>query len=202
MAKLEHLAGPDGPPVLWDLYPPSVIDELRRLWDERERFLTALDRLPQTLCHHDTFRRNLLVRRGPEGEELVAVDWAYAGHGAVGEELEQLVVASLFFFETMGIAPRDLDANCFASYVAGLREAGWAGDERLVRLGYTANAALRHTVGLVRYLLPTVTDPAPPPWVEDLLGRPFAEVVEGLAELWPFQFELADEARALLPAVG
>jgi len=59
---LEHLAGPGGPPVLWHLYPPSVVDELRHLWDEREHFLTALDRLPQTFCHHDTFRRNLLVR--------------------------------------------------------------------------------------------------------------------------------------------
>ena len=80
----------------------------------------------------------------------MAVDWAYAGHGAVGEELEQLVVASLYFFEHAGIAPHDLDAACFAGYVAGLREAGWAGDERLVRLGFTADAALRHTVGLVR----------------------------------------------------
>ena len=35
-----------------------------------------------------------------------------------------------------------------------------------------------------------------------MLGRPFAEVVEGWAELWPFQFELADEARAMLRAVG
>ena len=77
----------------------------------------------------------------------MAVDWAYAGHGAVGEELVPLVVGSLFFFEAVGIAPRDLDAACFAGYVAGLREAGWAGDERLVRLGFTADAALRYTVG-------------------------------------------------------
>ena len=188
--------------MLGQLYPPPVIAELRRLWDERERFLTALDRLPRTFCHHDAFRRNLLVRPGPEGEELVALDWAYSGHGAVGEELVQLVVASLFFFETMGIAPRDLEAACFAAYVAGLREAGWAGDERLVRLGFTADAALRHTVGLVRCLLPVVTDPTLRPDMEDLFGRPFAEVVEGWAELWPYQFELAEEARALLPVVG
>jgi hypothetical protein len=112
------------------------------------------------------------------------------------------VVASLFFFQTIGIAPRDLETACFASYVAGLRDAGWTGDERLVRLGYTANAALRHTVGLVRHLLPAVTDPAPPPWVDDLFGSQFAEVVEGWSELWSFQFELAEEARALLPTVG
>jgi hypothetical protein len=202
IAELDRLDIPGRPPLLWQLYPPPVIDELRRLWEERERFLTALDRLPRTFCHHDAFRRNLLVRRGPESEELVAVDWAYSGLGAVGEELEQVVVASLFFFETMDIAPRDLDAACFAAYVAGLREAGWAGDERLVRLGFTANAALRHTVGLLAPMLQVVTDPALPADVEAFFGRSFAQVLEGWAELWPFQFELAEEARALLPTVG
>jgi hypothetical protein len=202
VAELERLAGPGSPPSLWQLYPPPVIDELRRLWEERERFLTALDRLPQTFCHHDAFRRNLLVRRGPEGEELVALDWTQTGHGAVGQELAQLVVASLIFFETMGIAPRDLDAVCFAGYVAGLREAGWTGEERLVRLGFTAAAALHNTIGLLAPVLPMVTDPTLRSAVEDMLGRPFAEVLEGWADLWPFQFELADEARALLPAVG
>jgi Phosphotransferase enzyme family len=202
VAELERLAVPGGPPLLRQLYPPPVVTELRRLWDERERFLTALDRLPRTFCHHDAFRRNLLVRQGPEGEELVALDWTQAGHGAVGEELAQLVVASLLYFETAGVAPRDLDAACFAGYVAGLREAGWVGDERLVRLGFTSDAALHNTVGLLHLLLPVVTDPALRPVVEDLLGRPLEEVVEGWVELWPFQFELADEARALLPAVG
>ena len=47
-----------------------------------------------------------------------------------------------------------------------------------------------------------MTDPALRPVVEDLFGRPLEEVVEGWAELWPFQFGLAEEARALLPAVG
>ena len=201
VAELERLDGPGGPPLLRQLYPPPVVTGLRRLWDERERFLAALDRLPRTFCHHDAFRRNLLVQQGPE-EELVALDWTQAGHGAVGEELAQLVVASLLYFETMGIAPRDLDAACFAAYVAGLREAGWLGDERLVRLGFTADAALHNTVGLLQLVLPVVTDPALHSCVEDLLGRPFAEVVEGWAALWPFQLGLAAEARALLPMVG
>jgi hypothetical protein len=202
VAELERIAGPGSPPLQRQLYPPPVVTELRRLWDERERFLTALDRLPWTFCHHDAFRRNLLVRQGPEGEELVALDWTQAGHGAVGEELAQLVVASLLYFETMGISPRDLDAACFAGYVAGLREAGWAEEERLVRLGFTADAALHNTIGLLPRVLPMVTDPTLRPAVEDMLRRPFAEVVEGWAELWPFQFELADEARAMLRAVG
>ena len=86
--------------------------------------------------------------------------------------------------------------------MAGLREAGWVGDERLVRLGFTAAAALRYTVGILRLVLPVVTDPALRPDMEDVFRRPFAEVVEGWTELWPFQRGLVEEARALLPTVS
>ena len=202
IAELERLAGPDASPLVRQLYPSPVVTEIKRLWMERERFLVGLDRLPRTFCHHDAFRRNLLIRVGPVGEELVALDWAYAGHGAVGEELGQLVVASLFFFETVEIAPRELDAACFASYVAGLREAGWTGGEHLVRLGFTTAAALRHTVGLLHLILPVVSDPALRPAMEELFGSPLEEVVEAWAELWSFQFELAEEARVLLALVS
>jgi hypothetical protein len=202
VGDLERLAGPGASPLARQLYPSPVVSEFTQLWTERERFLAALDQLPRTFCHHDAFRRNLLHRAGSEGEELVAVDWAYTGHGAVGEELGQLVVASLFFYEAVGIAPRELDAACFAGYVAGLREAGWVGDERLVRLGFTAAAALRHTVGLLRLVLPVVIDPALRPAMEDLFRRPLEAVIEGWAELWSFQFGLAEEARALLLLAG
>ena len=202
VAELERLAVPGGPPALQQVYPPPVVAEVRRLWEERERFLTALDRLPRTFCHQDAFRRNLLLRAGPEGEELVAIDWAFAGHGAVGEDLEQLVVPSLIFFETAEVTPRELDAACFAGYVAGLREAGWVGDERHVRLGFTAAAALRNTVGTLQLDLPLLSDPTLRPAVEDMLGRPHEEALDAWTGLWPFQFALAEEARALLRVVG
>ena len=202
VAALERLAGSDASPLERMLYPPSVVVEITRLWTERERFLTALDRLPQTFCHLDAFRRNLLHRAGPDGEEVVAIDWSYAGHGAVGQDLGQLVVASLQFFETVGIAPRDLDAACFAGYVAWLREAGWVGDERLARLGFTADAGLHSSVGLLGRIWSRVSDLAQRPVVEDQFGRSLEAVVAAWAELWPFQFALAEEARALLRAVG
>ena len=31
--------------------------------------LTALDRLPTTFCHQDAFRRNLLLRAGPDNRQ-------------------------------------------------------------------------------------------------------------------------------------
>ena len=85
------------------------------------------------------------------------------------------MVASLYFFEAVGIAPRDLDAACFAGYVAGLREAGWVGDERLVRLGFTADAALRFTVGALRLVLPLADRPGPAPG----RGRPVRAPIRG-----------------------
>jgi len=198
LTELDRLVGAGGPPLLRQLYPSPVVAKLWRLWTERERFLAALGRLPQTFCHHDAFRRNLLHRPGSDGAELVAIDWAFAGHGAVGEELGQLVMASLYFFEAAGIEPHDLAATCFAAYVAGLRDAGWAGDERLVRLGFAVDAALRTTLGLVRVIVPLVADSARRPITEERFGRPLEDVVTAWTALWPLQFELAEEARAML----
>jgi hypothetical protein len=200
VAALGHLAGPGDASLARRLYPPPVVAELKRLWAEREAFLAALDQLPPTFCHLDAFRRNLLGRAGPEGEELVALDWAYAGRGAVGEELAPLVVAGLLFFEAEGIAPRELDAVCFAAYLEGLQEAGWAGDERQVRLGFAAAGALRYTLGALRLILPVLADPTRHAAMEAIFERTLAEAVDAWAGLWPFQFGLAAEARALLAA--
>src|SRR4029079_500712 len=77
VADLERLADSGVSPLARQLCPPSVVVAITRLWTERDRFLAALDWLPQTFCHLDAFRRNLLIRAGPAGEELVAIDWAY-----------------------------------------------------------------------------------------------------------------------------
>jgi hypothetical protein len=70
-----------------------------------------------------------------------------------------------------------------------------------VRLGYTAALALRHTVALLQLMVPPLSDPAVYPAVEELFGFPLEELMERWAALWPFQFELAEEARALMPLV-
>ncbi len=191
----------DGQPLLRLLFPPAAVAQTRRLWTERERYLTALDRLPQTICHHDAFRRNLFARRGPDGsEQTVAVDWAFAGSGAVGADLAPLVVGSLFFFEVADVAPRELAETALAAYATGLREAGWDDDERAVRLGFLATAALLYTVGPLGLVVAELSDPTQYPALELALGRPMAEAVACWVELQAFQFALADEAQRLLTA--
>jgi Phosphotransferase enzyme family len=181
-------------------FPPAVVAWVRGLWAEREAFLTALDRLPQTVCHHDAFRRNLFARRCADGtEQTVAVDWAFMGIGAVGAELAPLVMGSLLLFEVVDAPPRDLVETALAGYLMGLREVGWRSDEGLIRLGFLATAALLYTVCSAGFMVALLDDPSRYPAFERSLGRPMAEAVTGWVELWPFQVELVEEARRLLP---
>jgi hypothetical protein len=62
-------------------------DLLVRLARAADRVYPLLDRLPQTLLHHDVWLPNL----GISGDRTVLVDWAFAGVGPPGSELSQTV---------------------------------------------------------------------------------------------------------------
>jgi AcrR family transcriptional regulator len=135
--SLEH-------PLLRRFLPGDTGKAFFDLWTERKMFLNALDRLPHTICHLDAFRRNLFARVGADGrDQTVAIDWAFVGTGAIGEEIEPLVLRSLAFGEVEPGEAHELDEAVFAGYLDGLRDAGWRGDPRQARLGYTAAAASR-----------------------------------------------------------
>lgn len=113
---------------------------LTRLWDERELLLQAVEGLPQTLCHLDVWPKNLVESAGRH----VLLDWAFVGVGAVGEDAANLVPDCVWD----GFLPVDalptLAERVWTGYLGGLREAGWTGDERLARLGFTAGGAAKY----------------------------------------------------------
>lgn len=83
------------------------------------------------------WRREADIRR-PTGE-VVLLDWAFAGDGAVGEDLGNHVPdAALDLFWPVERLP-ELDAACTGAHLEGLRESGWSGEADLVRLGTTAS---------------------------------------------------------------
>jgi hypothetical protein len=97
-ASSKLAAGHRAHPLVGRIYPADLSAELKNLWKCRDILLAALDRLPQVLCHHDAFRRNLFLRSG----RLLAVDWAFLGVGPLGAELAPLVTGSAAF---LGIGP-------------------------------------------------------------------------------------------------
>jgi hypothetical protein len=193
--SLEH-------PLVCRLLPGEISDTVFRCWAERERFFDALDRLPHTICHLDAFRRNLFARRTADGrDQTVAIDWAFVGTGAIGKEIEPLANRSLAFLEVELAKARELDDIVSGGYLDGLCDAGWQGDPRQVRLGYTAATALRTLVSLGQ-ILPALLDESRHIRVEQAFGHSIEETVDHIAELVRFQLDLADEARELMGSLG
>jgi hypothetical protein len=185
-------------PLVRYVYPEGVARSFLRSWTERELLLDRLDRLPHTLSHLDAFRRNLLDRRLSDGsEQTLALDWAFVGKGALGEELGPLIQASIEFFEAEGIAAQELEEAALQGYLDGLTDAGWRDDPKVVRFGYAASTALRYGVGTVRLVLPVLLDERLHARVEVLLGRPIKEVLEKWAAETGNIVSLTDEAQQL-----
>jgi hypothetical protein len=184
----------DHPLIRREWPDPAVLDRSIRLWREREVFYGALARLPRALCHLDFFRLNLFAVRAPNGaDETVGVDWAFVGTAAVGEELAQLVAASVVHAGDYADRVRDLGEVCFAGYLEGLREVGWSGDARLARLGYAA--------GMIRFggtWTPLLLNNSAEIAAVERAWGPYGEFVDRWATVRRFLLDLADEARLLM----
>ena len=131
-------------PCLRAAFPQPIAEDILRLWSRYENFFAVLDKLPQTFCHLDAYRPNLFLRRDLWGaSQTVAIDWVFTGIAGVGEEIANLLAASLIWLEYDAASAQRLDQAIFSSYLKGLYDAGWHGDDRLARLGYTTACALR-----------------------------------------------------------
>jgi hypothetical protein len=177
-------------------WPDGLVDRLLRLWQERDAFLEALERLPQAFCHLDAFPRNLLI--DDRTEVVVALDWSFAGIGGVGTEIAPMIPASVWFFDAEPGEMEGLSELVFAGYIEGLRAVGWRGDHQLVRFGYTAAAALHY--GLFPVGVFMLNDHLRERF-ERVLAHPAGEIADRWAEAAGFLLHQADEARRLLPVI-
>jgi len=187
--SLEH-------PVIQQMYPAGQAQTILDLWDKRETFFRTLEQLPQTVCHNDAFRRNLFRRHTGDGrDQTIAIDWANLGWGAVGEEVATMVMGNLAFNEVDWTLVAEFTTLMFESYLDGLRDAGWNGDPRMVRLGFTAAAAMKYSLPYGLQYLCTEEGQA---WLGQLLHQNREEALSGLVEKRAFTLDLADEARSLM----
>lgn len=164
------------------------------LWAERETFLGALDQLPQTICHYDAFRRNLLAR----GDETVALDWTFVGPGPLGADLAGMLWVSFVFNNLSAAQLEALTEPALAAYIAGLRDAGWQGDERLARLGYMASFPIRVLVS-AGYDTLLFLDESKHARFEAITGLPIGDYMAGnVAVVQPLIRKISDEARTAI----
>jgi hypothetical protein len=178
--------------------PEEDSDRFFRLWEERERFLDALDRLPQTICHFDVFRRNLFARKTAAGDEqTVVIDWAFVGRGPIGADLNPLVWMGIALGGVGMGKLHDLEEIVFEGYLEGLREAGWQADPQQVRLGYTA-ASVRYLFPELGRWLAFILDESLHAAAEQEIGYPMGDVFDTFALMRRLLFSKLDEARDLM----
>lgn len=184
-------------PIAGRIFTPDLIDDFTGLWSVREKFYEALDQLPQTLCHNDVFPRNVFIAGDGHPDRSLAIDWAFCGPGAVGQDLATLIGITQAFRESRPERWDDLERDCLDGYAEGLRQAGWNGTNEVL-VGYLLANALRVGMGSVAPLLSvTLTTEH-----QDLVTRAFKcsydAFVANSAASMQFQQRRIRQAKALL----
>ncbi|TXR57658.1 aminoglycoside phosphotransferase [Quadrisphaera setariae] len=123
-------------PLVREAWPPSLRSGWVRLLRARQELLRLEESLPRTRCHLDVWVANEIRR--PTGE-VVLLDWAFAGDGAVGEDVGNHVPDAVFDLFWPAERFAELEDACVSAYLAGLREAGWRGSTDEARLGVLAS---------------------------------------------------------------
>jgi hypothetical protein len=171
--------------------------KMRQLWAEREKFITALDHLPQTVSHGDCYSRNLFDRDG----RTILIDWQLARISVVGTDPSQIISGTVAFDDLSVNQARALDPVVFERYVQGLRESGWCGDPRSVRLGYTAFAAI-HNLFRMLHVQNALKYEAGQKFLQSKGGHSLDRHIDQWIEMFEFFDNLADEARSLISILG
>jgi hypothetical protein len=188
-------------PLVREAFPEPFGDETLRIWDERKRMLDLLERLPQTLDHLDAWPRNLFSVERADGEpDTVAIDWAYVGIGALGEDAGNLVPDSMLDYHVHSDHAHELHRLVLDGYLEGLAEGGWHGDERMPRFALAATASLKY-VWMTPWLVHRALDAERLGQLEERFGLPGPELLRRRGQVMYLLRDLAAEARALAPAL-
>ena len=180
--------------------PGGLIDRARRVRDERHRLLDALDRLPQILVHGDADRRNFSPgaarRRGGDCGDRLGLDMGVA---ALGEELVNLVAASVLWFQAEVRVLPALAEACLDGFSAGLADAGWQGDARRARTSFAIGTALRF--GPLGPFTPMLQYPEMGRAMARSSGYEPEELADCMAAVQRFAYDQLDAVRSDLAAL-
>jgi hypothetical protein len=112
-------------------------------------------------------------------DRTVAIDWSFVGIAPAGQDLAILIGGSRTWLDAEANELTSMSKRAFASYIEGLQQSGWRGDERVVRFAYAASTVL--------YVAPIV-------WVERKCGRLAEDIARAWVVLLDHALELAEEA--------
>jgi hypothetical protein len=142
----------EGPPRLaqvadedWDhpsvaVWPAELRQRLRRLYADHSWQAAIAASAERTLCHLDVWPANLIDADGTS----VLFDWSFAGDGAVGEDVSNLIIDSCTDgLMDVALLP-EIAQTATDGYLRGLRDGGWTGSADAVRTTIAACGAAKY----------------------------------------------------------
>ncbi|MGH8878663.1 MAG: phosphotransferase [Stackebrandtia sp.] len=140
-------------PTAVRFWPEALLDGLRRLWERRSALFSAAEQLPRTVCHLDVWPKNLFARDA----ESVLIDWAFLGHGAVGEDIGNLIPDTVLdgLFDVRQLD--EIRETVTDSYIEGYRSAGGPVPDADIRRAVALTGAAKYA-WLAPMMLRRLTD--------------------------------------------
>jgi hypothetical protein len=189
-------------PIVQDALNDKQKLRLLQLIVENLRFDIVNSHLPQVLCHNDVHRKNFIWTHSPKTgeEELIGIDWAFTGPGAVGNDLGELVGNSIYFFDYDPYDVETLEAALLDGYLSGIADHRVEIDPRLVKLGYLISLSfwMETLPGWTGFILP----PDSGVNVQAMYEHSAKEVLSSWVYINAFCLDRADEARSLIKQLG
>ncbi|HVV75865.1 MAG TPA: phosphotransferase [Mycobacteriales bacterium] len=140
--------------AVWAAEPLQMLDFLRdryaAIWARREELLTIVEAAPQCVVHCDFWPHNLIAA---DDGTTVAVDWSQVGIGAVGQDLDQLTLDSVWMQVLPDVDIEDIEAQVVPSYLAGLQANGADVSADELDAWYAAAAAAHYGPMLTMYAM-------------------------------------------------
>jgi len=116
-------------------------ERIASLWAQRESLLEIADEPPLAIAHWDLWPANLYVTNDGEA---VAIDWSQVGVSGITHDLDQITLDTVWMQVRPDESLEELEERILRSYVAGLRDGGYAARPQDIRRWYAAAAALRY----------------------------------------------------------
>jgi hypothetical protein len=166
---------------------------LAELWTQREALLEIVEQAPRCLVHCDFWPTNLIAA---DDGTTVAIDWSQVGIGAIGQDLDQIVLDPVWMQVLPGADLDALESHVLSAYLAGLGTAGLDVDADELQRWYAAAAAVHYAPMLTMHA-DTLRDPDRVAALEIRHDLPISSITANKARVIDHALSLGEQLLAI-----
>ena len=201
-AAFEDMPDIRNAPYIKAVAPTGGIDRFLRHWTDGEQLISVIDGLEKGIAHYDAHPKNFFIlNHQAETPITVAVDWPKVGTAPLGTDLGLFVYSPLVWLEISADDAKGLVEPIFDGYMRGIRNAGWNGNESLIRMSYLASIGVDGGNSVAWMAHRAATDDNARDFMVDTIGHPIDQLLDGWREALEFFLKLTDDALQLVSKV-